>query len=518
MLRELGLEAPRLAQLTEEPPENGGVSRLESSLAGFRAELEAMAGIHQGFDRLQSQLSGGSLELDGRLGSTRVAFDGTYLRMAPSSDHTGATMGHSGHQSAMTLDVIGERNSQVSVATRSSSMNPAKLSDSDTPFDFDELAVTFKTPVGGNGDSQITAHAQYTEESNFYSSGWLAPSDIPDASRTFNTQVSYFTNFGAESTFQTDLRYRERERSYLTRNAPFGILSDTEGRFAEESVELTGRGGTRIQPAVMVEYGLTSRLHDGSLSFIPHGGVVFQMSDLWQAAVEASYRVDADERPSLSDFVPALFHEAGSCDQAESSCYKVSFFRTSVDEKNRFSFGATQREYGETLRVFFSEDFFNHLESLFLVRGDRLPELQFALSHRLTPHILTTFESNLASGGGGLVYSPSDEPFENQLRYLVTTLGTQFQNTSTGVLLSFHHLQQQLLPTSARQPSRPEMQVDRLQLRVTQDLSFLMDLAADWAVHLNMELSRGSTVLGAESLGQDNELRQRFLGGLAVRF
>lgn len=514
VLREMGLAAPQLADRGQGPGEQA-VRHLESSIAGFQTKMQAMAGIHQGADQAESQMSGGRLELDGQLGSARVAFDGYYLKMDPASQR-GAVAGQSGHQSALTLNVSGGGNSQVSVASRSSRLSALEVADSEDPMDFEQLAVTWRTPLGNKGESQITA--QYTEESNFYSSGWIEPAEIPDASKTLNIQGSYSTTIGAESTFQTLLRYRERERSFLSKASPFAASLDSDGRFAEESLELTGRGGWRLQPTVLVEYGLTSRLHDGSLSFTPHGGLVFQVGDLWQAAAEASHRVEFDEETLFQDFVPALFHEAGACDQAEAACYRVSIQRTSADEDSRLSFGAAQKEYGETLRVFFSEDFFNHLESLFLVRGDRLPELQFAFSHRIKPSVLTTLESNLASGGGGLVLSPADEPFENQLQYLVTTLDTQFQTTSTGVLLAFHHLRQQLRPTSEHQPSRPEMQVDRLQVRVTQDLGFLMDLASDWAVHLNMELSRGSAFLGENAFDGDDELRQRFLGGLAVRF
>jgi hypothetical protein len=48
-----------------------------------------------------------------------------------------------------------------------------------------------------------------------------------------------------------------------------------------------------------------------------------------------------------------------------------------------------------------------------------------------------------------------------------------------------------------------------------QNLNFLMNLASDWAVQLNMELSRGfdpSTGLASDGT------RRRILGGIAVKF
>jgi hypothetical protein len=53
---------------------------------------------------------------------------------------------------------------------------------------------------------------------------------------------------------------------------------------------------------------------------------------------------------------------------------------------------------------------------------------------------------------------------------------------------------------------------------LTQDLNILLDLAADWAVKLNMEVSRGSVLFGSDSPQDADELRRRILGGFAVRF
>jgi len=157
------------------------------------------------------------------------------------------------------------------------------------------------------------------------------------------------------------------------------------------------------------------------------------------------------------------------------------------------TFGAIDREFGETLRLYFNRDFFNRLESLFLVRGDRVPELQFGLTRRLSPDILPRIESNLASGGGGVLLA-NNRTYENQIQYLVTSVDTRFEQTATGLYVAFHHLQQAFENVNRRGiRSLSETELERLQFRVTQNLNFLRYLEADWAVHLNLELSRGST-------------------------
>ena len=71
---------------------------------------------------------------------------------------------------------------------------------------------------------------------------------------------------------------------------------------------------------------------------------------------------------------------------------------------------------------------------------------------------------------------------------------------------------------SPDQATASQVSLERLQLMLSQDLNILMDLAGDWTVQLNMELSRGSSPLASSFGGRDDELRKRFLGGIAVKF
>jgi len=170
------------------------------------------------------------------------------------------------------------------------------------------------------------------------------------------------------------------------------------------------------------------------------------------------------------------------------------------------------------IRVYFSDDFFDRSESLYLVRGDTLPELRVGFQHKLSPKIVTKLDSSLATGGGGVFVASDGQRYENRVRYLVTSLDTKFLGTSTGVFVGFRHLEQQLAPMSglaAGGGSATQMDFERLQLAVNQNLNILLDLASDWVVQLNMELSRGidpTTRLASDTI------RRRILGGIAVKF
>jgi hypothetical protein len=60
-----------------------------------------------------------------------------------------------------------------------------------------------------------------------------------------------------------------------------------------------------------------------------------------------------------------------------------------------------------------------------------------------------------------------------------------------------------------------ELEMQRLQLMLTQDLRVLADMAANWKLRVNMEISRGATPY---SLTTDNELYKKLTGGLSISF
>jgi hypothetical protein len=283
-------------------------------------------------------------------------------------------------------------------------------------------------------------------------------------------------------------------------------------------VDVFARGGTRLQPAFMVEYGLYTTLMDGSVSLTPQGGLVLQLDDGWQARGSATHRAYQTNAVNLA-FLPALFKESDLCEQGGRACYELNLSHHGGSD-DTVSFSAIERIVGQTLRLYFSDVVFDRLESLYLVPGDRLPELHFVVSHRLTPQVRTSFESSVAAGGGGTFIAADGRPYKNQIRYMVTSLDTRFLNTSTGVFLAFHHLSQGLSPLGdpALGPATAGasgVEFDRLQLTLSQDLNSLWNLASQWAVQINMELSRSNAPYLATS---DSQLQRRILGGIAVKF
>jgi hypothetical protein len=376
------------------------------------------------------------------------------------------------------------------------------------PVDLEHYQVSWSQNVGENGHSEMAA--LYTSESNVHRQATVVPLSIPDASRNLSFEWAYTENFSDRNSLQAGMRYRQRE---------FGLGdATTNGKTANNgwqdlsSIDLFSRGGLRVQPAVLMEYGLYSTLSDGTVALTPQGGVVLQLASDWQFEATAAHRIYRDQ-PVVPDFLPTLFEQRDLCEQGSSSCYQMNL-KHKVGNDDALTFGAAQREVGDTLRLYFSDDFFDRTESLYLVRGDKLPELRLGFQHKIAPKVTTKLDASMASGGGGLFLASDGLPYQNKVRYLVTSLDTQFLGTSTGIFVAFHHLEQQLDPVGMGRPVS-QMDFERLQLMVNQNLNFLLNLASQWAVQLNMELSRG---LDPTTNVASDTVRRRILGGIAVKF
>ncbi|MBZ0111869.1 MAG: hypothetical protein K8J08_05380, partial [Thermoanaerobaculia bacterium] len=373
--------------------------------------------------------------------------------------------------------------------------------------DFERYQLSWSQPFGERSLSSFSA--QYLTQENYFRPDWVAPVIAPHATRSMNVAGSYSVDISDRTSLETGIRYREQDA--------YSSLTPGDG-LDQRALEVFGRGGWRVQPSVLVEYGIYTQLQDGSMALAPQGNVVVQLGSSWQTEASASQRMEQGEPQQLFSSPVRFGASDGNCQGLDEHCYRLMLSRQSGDhDNNLFSVAATHREVAETLQLHFNDDFFNQLESLYLVRGDELPEMQVVFQRQITPQILARLESNYAEGGGGMLYATDNSSYQNQVRYLVTSLDTRFQRSSTGVFLAFHHLEQALETQLADQLSDPAFDLERLQLMLSQDLDVLLQAAGDLAIHVNFELSRGTTPYSLEDQDFD-ELRQRVSGGVSLRF
>ncbi len=477
------LETLEMAAANRESERESTTGVLETRLAAMTGTNDAIAGA--------GEVSRGQLAVSGSLGASEFDLTGDYwLARAARSNDSAA------HAAEFSLSLSNPNGSRVRLTTIDNRINSSARNYTDV--DLSRYQVSWSQEIG-RGSSQVSA--EFVEQSNFYATGALQPVGVPLASRSWNVEGNYTTPIREQSSIQTGFRFRQRQ----------GLEPGAPDSMPEQRIDLFGTAATRVASSVLVQYGLYSTLRDGSLSLVPRGGVVVDLSPTWTAKTTASHKVHEDQNDLLADFTPVAFSNNGEC-QGEDFCYRMELARNWANDQN-LSISAMHRRFGETLRLYFNDDFFNHFESLYLVDGDTLPELQFAMTNRLSPQILTRLESSIAAGGGGLLRTTDSNIYENNVRYLVTSLDTRFERTDTGVFLAFHHLEQKLEPIM-RGLQGTALEMQRLQLMLTQDLSALN--LASLALRLNMELSRGGSL--ADSRQDADELYKSVMGGVAVTF
>ena len=485
-----------------------------SGLSGLAGEMIAKGGFEQlGVAQGEASLSGAEFDLHGQVGQTQIGLNGQYRLLTPTKV-SGQTQMPETEVRSVAVSVEGKGDSKLQVASSTGQLATLKEGQV-TPVDLAHYQLQWSGSMGDRGRSEVTA--QYTEEANFYRAGWVDPIEAPAASRTWNLEGSYSSKLTDRTSLQAGANYRQRLGEGIYYATLTGVPSVGSGLMDQETLGVFGIAGSRIVPRVMVEYGLYSSVQDGSLSLMPSGGIVVDLGSNWTARTSVARRLDReDESDPRSRFNVASFSDSTVCQDVAEACYEVLFQRETTGQEESISVGAVHREYAETLRLYFNPDVFNRLESLFVVQGDEVPEVQFSMVRRIAPKVLAKLESNIAAGGGGIFYATDELPYENQVRYLVTSLDTRFQQTSTGLFVAFHHLEQELSPMSD-QPSlsATEVEMQRLQLMLTQDLDALADFASNWSVRFNVELSRGATPY---SLSADDELRKKLTGGISVSF
>ena len=482
---------------------SGGDSRL-------LAEVSALSGVHDVTPNASARLTGANVGLKGRVGAVKLTMQGDFQSFEnelAAQASSGVGVDGQTHSLSFNVQTPGQGDFDIS-----SSSNKLTMMDDTytTPVEASQLFFRWNRPVGESGTTSVKA--SLIEESGLYNRAWIDPLGLPVASRTLRVEGDYARKFESLGDLRAGLRYRESSGAYARR------LSGTDSALlATQSLDAFGDGGWQASSKVLVQYGLFTTMTDGSIAITPRGGVVLQMGPLWQTSLTAAHRVVSQDDLVSDDFLPVVLDGTMTCGETESACYQMSVMRSSgVD--SQLALGASYRELDETVRMYFNGNFFESSEGIFLVPGDRLPQVHASLRQRLSPGIVTKVSASVAEGGGGVFQSVNRRYYENQVSMISSGIDATFERTSTGVYLTYQLLDQQLAAVGRTSSSLvdPATDMQRLDLVVSQNLSAVWDLAQDWAVHVGMGLARGASFFHSDV---DTEaIQRRVVTGVAVRF
>lgn len=461
----------------------------------FAGTIAAEAGV-EGKSSGQSQVAGASIDLEGRLGRLDVGVDGRFRQLEGPRDlsHSPAGLQELG------LEVSREGGS-LRYDARRERLDTSQFVNSDGI----ELAQ-HRVAWNHEGTSHRSAvAAEYTDRGDLYFASGLAQLAVPFAQRSWRLEGSWERELEHHGGIGTKVRYVEHQLASST-----ALGSEAIAR----TLEVSGEGGWHASPALLVEYGLFTRLGDGSLSLAPRGSVVVQLGEDWQARASASGRV-LDEYDSVAGWSSPLTSSSWSggqeCLGGDAYCGRLALSHLGTDNAS-FEIALLSREIAELVRLTFDDTF---VDGLLLLPGDEVPELSVTAMRRLGDHVTARWHAAVGEGGGGQLVGQPDS--HNRVRYRITALETHFDGTETGLFLTFHELSQGLAVDGGTGDSPASPPLRRVHLRVTQNLDSLLNMASSWALHLGVELSKGR--LPFSPADADPETSRRSLtGGLAVRF
>lgn len=505
VLRELGVATPAELLVLAEAPAGTPAPLLHTEVAASTVIAELPRDI-------RAQTVSSQIGMSGRLGSVRVALDGGYRSMASNvgSDPGGTSV--EGVASQINLRLESEGAGSFDLSSTNQSLLTTTAGD-ESPVDFQNLTLRYRRDLGDHGTTALLA--QFVDETGLSGDRQVRPQGLPTASRSLRLEGSYERHLGESTLLRSGLRYRESLRDYVRRPG-----EQSEG-VALRSVEAWSLADWEVDPTWVVQYGVFTTAHDGTVSLAPRGGLVVRLRPEWQASVSASQRLAlTDEDPLRGEFTPATLGPALGCSDAESSCYEVQLAR-SVAGTDNFRVGASWREFDRTVRLFLRDDFLRASEGMFLVPGDRLPEIHASFQHDLGPRAVARWTSTYGEGGGGAFRAANRRLYENEVSYLSSEIDATYRPTSTGIYVAFHRVEQTLrwIPTPGlgRTAFPPSATLERVELALSQDLAPIFDLPTDWAFRLGVELLNGGTLFQSPSSAAES-LRHRVTTGVAVRF
>lgn len=474
----------------------------------FLTEVVARTSVADLETDSRAQLVSGELGLAGRLGGMRLAVDGDFQSLGSGSQPTAASV--EGEAAALRVRLEGPATGRFDLATESERLLTV-VDGGENPVGFERFLVRYHRDFGDQGSTAVLA--QYQDETGLYADRRVHPLDLPRASRALRIEGNFSRALGESLRLRSGLRFRETVRDYA--DDPSADATAVEARH----VDAWSFADWTLDSTYVVQYGLYSTARDGSVSIAPRGGLLVRFAPDWQASVSATRRFELTEVGDWQrgEFTPALLESALGCADAEASCYELQVLH-GQDEADHVRLGASWREFDRTVRLFLDDDAFSG-EGLFLVPGDRLPEVHATVRRQVGANFVTSWTSSFAEGGGGTFLAANRRAYTNDVRYLSSALETTYRPTSTGVYVAFHRVEQRLEAVRRASARRvePENQLETFEVGVSQDLSAVLDVATDWAVRIGVELLRGGTLF--ESVPTDTEgFRHRLTTGVAVRF
>lgn len=317
--------------------------------------------------------------------------------------------------------------------------------------------------------------------------------------------------------FQQDNLFRNAAESNLievagamplvqTRRNDFGVsLRVTQESIGEHrellrTADVTANGTLYLVPAVVLHYGMASRLGMEGQELAPRTGAEVKLTENTSLIGSIQYKV-LDRDPSLYP-LPSLVFWTDDARVLPRYAYTIGLV-SGKEGRNRFSAIATMSAVDDPLRVVFADEVSQFWDGLYMDRGDVRRDVRLGYRRE--------FGNGLAvdlAGTAGIASQPSLVADRSDKFYVTGDLSSTFAPTRTTLAVSYRELQQ------PGEHGDADYRTERVHVRMAQSLYLPIDVKL--LLGLELAAAENSPYL-VDTLASDGAAR-RYIGGLAVNF
>jgi hypothetical protein len=405
-----------------------------------------------------------------------------------------------GNSAGIALAVAPSSDERVLLSTRRNSIHfhddgPASLQ-----------ANTVSWSRGSETGTVQSVAARYVEETNLYRASEPGQTFFPVASRTWEVQGNYARPAGGTPGISVGMIYRHREAAV----GPSGVGSGGAFIASSPDADLTASTSLHLSSKADVQGGVVARYVAGGYGIAPRVVARYDIGGETYLFVSGLYRV-AESGIGTGTYLPRIASVEDDLSATARRAYAVGIERP-VGENGSFRVEASQQEVSEVVRAFFEGDFLNNLDSVYLLDGNQVRQVQAAGKHRLSQTLSATVSGRYGEISGGVApgtaaaYGVTD----SHGRFWSARAGVELLPTHTGVAVLVHGVRQTLTTSTSAIPNDS----DKVALSLAQDLSVLGITPFGSVCKLLVAVESNRILPDSEESTKNN----RLMGGVALSF
>lgn len=441
-------------------------------LPRIRGEMVSMTGMTA--EQANPAYAQTAVGVQGRIGDTwQVGIRGNLQRFEDPTDEVrfGKPIAES---SVMSMELRSSPTESVRVASTKSSW---LYTEADTPGDR-QADVRAHNVEWQHGDSRV--QVRYFAQENLFQSS-VAGSNLLEIAG--NTPVL--------QTRRNDLgiALRVRQESVESTDNPL------------RTADLSANGTLSLVPALMIHYGVASRLRMDGQEWAPRTGAEWKITDGTSLIASGLYKV-ADRHPSGQATPPSVVFWAE--DSSVLPRYAYSFGIVSGKSgKNRLTAIATVTAIDAPQRLVFTDGYDHFWDGLYVDSGDIRRDVRVMYRRELG----SLFAIDVA-GTAGTATGQEGALAGRQKVYVTGDLQSTFHPTRTTIAVSYREIQQ------PREDGGADYRTERVNVRMAQSLYLPVDIK----ILLGLELARNENSPFLLDTLMLDETSKKYIGGLALNF